>query len=68
MKDWSKMAEAFSIFAKYSNPETYDHVGSEHDELFAGPCPDVVSEPDKKRLEELGWDPKPDCDCWRLFT
>lgn len=45
--------ESFEIFKKY---EANDGLaGAEHDEVFAGPDPEVVSVEDTKRLEELGW-------------
>jgi hypothetical protein len=64
---WAKMAEAFSIFAKYekdigATKETYVI----KDLLFAGPSPEDVFNADKKRLMELGWLPSPeeDYDCF----
>lgn len=50
---WAGYAEAFAIFAKYEG----QGVCAEHDEIFAGPDPSVVTEADKKRLIELGWNP-----------
>lgn len=48
------MIEAFTIFAKYEGDEQY-LAAAEHDEIWAGPSPEDVSDEDKKRLEELGW-------------
>lgn len=53
MPTYAKWIEAFQIFAKY-DPEGTD-VAAEHDEMWAGPDPSVVSPEDKARLEELGW-------------
>jgi hypothetical protein len=49
-------AEAFTIFAKY-NQGKHACVSAAHDELWAGPkdCA-AVSDEDKARLKELGWD------------
>lgn len=54
LHNYSAWAEAFSIFAKY-NPDGWGDVEAEHDVIFAGPHPDLVSAEDKVRLEELGW-------------
>ncbi len=52
--DYRDLMEAFMIFAKYPN-EYHDISRAEHDEIWAGPDPEVVSTEDKLRLEELGW-------------
>lgn len=51
---YKDLIEAFTIFAKYEGENQY-LPGVEHDEMWAGPNPEDVSEEDKKRLEELGW-------------
>jgi hypothetical protein len=51
---WRGYAEAFTVFAKYST-SSYDHVAGEHDIIYAGPDPSVVSDEDKATLESLGW-------------
>lgn len=48
-------AESFAIFAKYSEPDHFDHVAAEHDEIYAGPNPAVVSVEDRLALEALCW-------------
>lgn len=53
MKTWAEFAEAFTIFAKYEG----NGVQAEHDEIFAGPNPELVTAEDMKRLEKLGWSP-----------
>jgi len=47
--------EAFTIFNKYELK--YQEIAAEHDEIFAGPSPEIVSAEDLKRLKELGWTP-----------
>lgn len=49
------LAEAFTIFAKYEEGEY--KTKADHDTIYSGPEPEKVSEEDKKRLEELGWEP-----------
>lgn len=63
---WCDWAEAFTIFAKYSDGA--DHVAAEHDEVFAGPDPDVVSSEDVARLEALGWRADAKLGCFGKFT
>jgi len=57
MNEYQRMARAMEIFNKYTNSGTTIH--AEHDELYAGPHPDLVSESDKAELNELGWHPDP---------
>lgn len=65
---WAGYAEAFSIFARYSPPDSsVDDVCAIHDELLAGPDVGVVSEADKARLKKLGWSPCREGG-WRKFT
>jgi hypothetical protein len=45
--------ESFEIFKKYN--ATGGLEAAEHDEVFAGPNPNVVSSEDLVRLEQLGW-------------
>ena len=59
-------AEAFTIFAKYAEGDI-DGVCAEHDEVYAGPSPSVVSDEDKRRLEALGWRENRN-DCFSKFT
>lgn len=69
LSTWKDYSEAFSIFSKYSDSSKgYDHVAGEHDELWAGPNPKDVSKEDAKRLEELGWTPHEDNECWHKNT
>jgi len=69
LSTWKDYAEEFAIFAKYSGTsEGYDHVAGEHDELWAGPNPEVVSEEDAKLIKKLGWTPHMDNECWHKNT
>lgn len=52
-KTWAEFAEAFTIFAKYGDEEYSTQ--ADHEEIFAGPNPTIVSAEDRARLEELGW-------------
>lgn len=47
------LIEALTIFRKYGNPEYPTHC--EHDELTVCIDPDLVSDDDKKKLDELGF-------------
>lgn len=66
MAHYIDMAEAYTIFAKYSEPRDQNS-HAEHDELMAGPSPDIVSDEDKERLSELGWMVHEE-DCFYKFT
>ena len=66
--NWANYAEAFSIFAKYGAEDSYCNVSAEHDELYAGPEPDIVTATDTQRLNELGWSPDKRTNCFRKFT
>lgn len=50
MKD---LIEALTIFLKYGNPD--NPTGCDHDELFVGIDPSLVSKEDKKKLKKLGF-------------
>jgi len=65
--NWSRWAKAFTIFAKYAGKE-YAHTAAEHDEVYAGPEPEKVSEEDKKLLNELGWTECSEFNCFHKFT
>jgi hypothetical protein len=54
---YAEWIESLAIFAKYS-PEGLngkEWAICEHDEMWMGPNPDIVSDEDKARLEELRW-------------
>lgn len=47
------LIKAFQIFLKYGNPEYPTHC--EHDVLYVDINPELVSEEDKDKLDELGF-------------
>lgn len=49
-KQW---IESFEIFEKYGYNEG---LIAEHDEVWAGPNPEIVSQEDTARLVALGWE------------
>lgn len=49
----SDLIQALQIFLKYGDPKYPTHC--EHDSLFVGMDPNVVSDEDKKALDELGF-------------
>jgi hypothetical protein len=54
---YAEWIESLTIFAKYA-PEGIDSIAwpcCEHDEMWMGPNPDVVSAEDKARLAKLRW-------------
>ena len=60
--------EAFQIFDKYTPDDTYV-VNPEHDVVYTGCNPELVSDEDKKRLKELGFHPSDTgLDCFYIFT
>lgn len=63
-----KWARAFTIFALYPDGGS-DEVAAEHDEVYAGPNPDVVSPEHLAELETLGWTPDSESgECFHKFT
>lgn len=63
MKD---LLEAFTIFAKYI-PDVKYPTWCDHDVLAVICDPDIVSEKDKVRLDELGFRPYEDGNCFRSY-
>lgn len=57
--------EAFTIFAKY---EADAEMAAEHDILYLGPDPEVVSEEDIDRLFALGFRPSENGECFYHFV
>lgn len=55
MNEYQRMARAMEIFNKYDKEGIT--IQAEHDEIYAGPHPDFVSEADKAELDTLGWHP-----------
>lgn len=62
---YGRWIEGFQIFAKYDH---IDDTSAEHEIFYAGPDPEVVSEEDLKRLDELGWFPQEKYNCFAHFT
>ena len=58
-------ARAFTIFALY---DTDGDVSPQHDEVYAGPDPSLVSPEHLAELETLGWTANDDYDCFHKFT
>lgn len=52
---YSELIEALTIFDKYYQEGSYGFLHAEHDEIWAGPDPSIVSDEDKEHLKELGW-------------
>lgn len=44
------------------------HVRAEHDNIYAGSLEWELSEENKNRLHELGWEEDPDADGWRAMV
>ena len=64
---WADYAKAFAIFAKYGDGA--GKTQARHDELLAGPDPELVSAEDCAQLEALGWGPDEESgECWYRFT
>lgn len=62
-------AAAFTIFAKYSGKDGHiDSTAAEHDAVYAGPDPEIVSAEDKLALLRLGWCKDDETICFRKFT
>ena len=55
------LIEALTIFKKYLDPDSYSYVSPthcEHDVLYVGVDPAVVSEEDKNRLRDCTFEPR----------
>ena len=66
-RNYKSWAEAFTIFAKYDD-KPYGEVAAEHDEIYAGPDPQDVSDEDLARLEVLGWHADEETQSFYHFT
>jgi hypothetical protein len=66
MSTYDQIIEGLTIFKKYKDNNA-GSFAAEHDEIFAGPSPEDVSEADKKKLEELGWH-ESDYECFSKFV
>lgn len=60
-----KLIKALQIFLKYGNP-SYP-TNCDHDVLWVIISPNIVSEEDLKELDELGFDPDTENDCFMSY-
>jgi hypothetical protein len=58
-------ARAFTIFSQYTPS---GDVSAEHDEVHAGPDPEVVSDADKAELASLHWHVSEEYNCFKTFA
>jgi hypothetical protein len=65
-KTWAGLAEAFTIFAKYDEGRYMTQ--AEHDIIYSGPDPAVLSDEDAARLEQLRWEADHDLECFYYFV
>ena len=62
----TKIIEGLQIIQKSKPTKVSDyHFRAEHDEIFVGSLEWEMSDEDKNRMEELGWDADEDADGWR---
>jgi len=64
-KGLGELIEALQIFSKYTD-KSYCY-GAEHDEFYVWVEPELVSDEDKVRLEEIGFIPE-DGNGFMIFT
>ncbi len=63
-----QVTEGLQILMKYSDPDEHN-IKSTHDEIFGPDCRlDDVSEEDRSKLVELGWEYSNGLGCWRILT
>jgi len=66
---FSSVLEGLKILAKYLPDTDGYYVGAEHDELYVYEVKtDEITEEDRKRLEELGWDQGEDEGVWERYV
>ena len=63
MSFYDKFIKALEIFRKYEHDQ---FICAEHDEIYAGPDPTMMTDEDVEALEELGW--LADLETWHLFV
>ncbi len=63
----NRIRGGLNIFAEISPKDAQD-VSAEHDILYAGPDPSIVSDEKKAELEELGWYVAEEHDCFYHFV
>lgn len=64
---YQQWARAFEIFASYPH-ERFEGVSAQHDEVFAGPDPAVVSAEHLAELEAMNWLADQQYSTFRRFT
>lgn len=67
MSTLAKLAEACQILSKYGADGGDGDVSAEHDIIYLGCEPSLVSPEDKDRLKELGVRPCTEFDCWQTL-
>ena len=60
-----KIIEGLQLIQKSKPENATGHFRAEHDEIFVGSLNWRMSEEDKKRIKELGWEACEDADGWR---
>ncbi len=62
MSVYENFRAGLAIFERY---EHYPRMTARHDEIYAGPDPESVSDEDRATLESLGWfESDEDCFMW----
>jgi hypothetical protein len=72
MASLNAVIEGLEILAKYCEKGRDSHeISASHDVIYAGPACEgegSIPEPDRKRLDELGWFYDKQTDCWARFV
>jgi hypothetical protein len=67
MSTLAELAEACQILSKYGVDGGNGNVSAEHDIIYLGCDPSLVSLEDKARLEKLRVRPCEEFDCWQAY-
>jgi len=67
MTDFDKISRGFDIFRSFTDDKNQS-VSAQHDVIYAGPNPIAVPDEIKAQLEELGWHPDNELECFYYFT
>jgi hypothetical protein len=62
---WGPFKRGIDILDKYTDDDEWA-INAEHDQFWAGPDSETVSEEDAAKLKELGW--RIDEESWSCFT
>lgn len=67
---YNEFIEGIRIFQKYGPSEAglNEGFGAEHEIIYVGTEPSVVSDEDKQRLDALGFHECSEFECWGFFT